>query len=248
MFPPLFGNNWYITSYVLLFFLIPYINILLNKIGKDKYKQMLIVLFVLLCVIQNLFGYVDLFRINYGYSPFWLIYCYMIGGYIKKYGLHFEKKKQIIILICSLLFACLLNYIWKLSSIRFLGHISKNDWFIDYISPFTLISSMMIISLFSNITLKNKILSKIFIYLSGMAFSVYIIHGHRIIFLYYLKNLFVPLLNYNGIITVLLIIAILLIVYVGCCILDEIRKLIFKIFRLNMLIDFIGKKLNKILN
>ncbi len=102
LFPPFFGWNWYIVCYVLLFFCIPYMNMLTSKLSQRDFQKLLILLFVLLSIVPS-FGFADYFKTGYGYSPWWLMYCYLIGAYIRMYDVKISRKW-----ICFILGSCLL--------------------------------------------------------------------------------------------------------------------------------------------
>ena len=247
-FPIINGRYWYITCYVFLFLLIPSINKFCKSIDKKSFKSMLILLFVLLTIIPCFLGGYDLFRILDGYSPFWLMYCYMIGAYIKIYNIDYNNGKLIKYSLISILVSFTLNGIIRNITFSIFGKVVGGSLFIDYVSPFTLLLSIILILLFKKMIIKSKSIIKIIVYLSGMSFSVYVIHCHRILFDYFIKDLFVPLLNYNFIVLLLGIFGTIVVVYLVCCLIDEIRKLLFKLFRVNNLINLIGKKLDQILN
>ncbi len=248
IFPILIGRYWYITCYIFLFFMIPYINKFCKLVDRQLLKKLLLIIFILLTVIPNIFGMIDFFKVLNGYSPFWLLYCYMIGAYIKIYNVDISTNR-IIKYLCLLFFAqFLINCTIRNVGFIYFNKIVKEDWFINYISPFTLITSILLVMLFLKINIKNSKISKVFIYFSTMAFSVYIIHCHKLIFDYIFKDLFIFLLKYNFVIIFLSIVCAIIIIYIACCLIDEIRKFIFKIFCINKIIDFIGNKMDKIIN
>ena len=127
----------------------------------------------------------------------WLIYCYMIGAYLKIYSVNLSNKKIAkyfsIIYIVSFTLNCLIRNLGYI----ILGRIARPNLLINYVSPFTLILSVLIFLYFTNINIINSVLKKIVVYLSSMSFSVYIIHDQRMIFYMLLKNSFIPLLKYN---------------------------------------------------
>jgi len=69
-FPFLSGRYWYIISYIFVFFMIPFLNLIISKINKKQFKKILIVLFILLSIIPTLFLNIDLFKTSYSYNPF----------------------------------------------------------------------------------------------------------------------------------------------------------------------------------
>ena len=244
-FPILIGRYWYITFYLFLFMLIPYINKFCKMLDRKSFKKFLVILFVLLSVIPSLL-FRDIFGILSGYSPFWLIYCYMVGAYIKLYNVKIKNNIKYFILLfvsCFLLNSLIRNveYLW-------FNNISHGDSFINYISPFTFSMSILLLLFFKEIDIKNSIIRKVIIYYSGTSFSVYIIHCNRVIYDRIMKNMFVPLLNYNSIVVFLGIIISVLFIYFVCSFVDEFRKLLYRLFKVNKLIDLIGKKFDKIFN
>ncbi len=89
--PPVLGNNWwYLTSYFCLFFFIPYINILIERLSKKQFFVLLLSGFLLISATNVIAAEVDLMETTWGYSVWWLMYCYLIGAWIKNTVL---KKK-----------------------------------------------------------------------------------------------------------------------------------------------------------
>lgn len=249
LFPPLDGLYWYITSYVFLFFMIPFLNIFIKKINKETFKKLLVVLFILLTIVPTIGGLVDYFKINFGYSPFWLMYCYLIGAYMKLYLKDIkETKKGLILKILALvLVTFILNVAVRLAGVRIFETVIKEDWFINYISPFILLISIGLLLLFRDIKLKNSFIQKIIIFLSQASFSVYIIHCQRIILYYIIVNKFGFLARYNGFIMLLFVIGTIITIYLSCAVIDVGRKIVFKILKLDYFSEYLGKKIDNIL-
>lgn len=246
-FPILIGRYWYITCYVFLFFMMPYLNLFCKKIDKKTFKKMILLLFVLLSIVPNFIGMVDLFHIENGYSPFWLIFMYLIGAYMKLYPEDISNKKSIIISISCIISSIFINSLIRNVGLMILGRVVRGEWFINYISPFTVIFAISIVSLFKKIKCSNNNAKKIVKYFAEAAFSVYIIHSHKVIYDYLIKDAFSFMNNYNGIIIVILVLLSIVVIYLLCCIIDFIRKGIFKLLLINSLIEKMGAKLDKIL-
>ncbi|MCB5932847.1 acyltransferase, partial [[Eubacterium] rectale] len=54
LFPVLSGQYWYVTAYVGLFFFIPFLNALGNRLTKLQFQYLLVTVFVLFSVIPTL--------------------------------------------------------------------------------------------------------------------------------------------------------------------------------------------------
>ena len=250
--PALKGRYWYITSYILLFAMIPYINKLINMISIEEFKKMLIILFILLSratTILWLFNgivlrentYIDLFHIENGYSPFWLMYCYLIGAYINKARCTFEKmrtKKIILLIITLVILTSSFNYLIKWITLKVYGKVLIPEIFISYISPFNVLLSSMILIVFTRISKVR--LSKVVHELSKSSFDVYIVHSHILIYDYLIKQNFVFLNNYPVVIELIGILGIAIAIYLICYLIDKVKQLLFKIIKIDKLISKIN--------
>jgi len=88
-FPVIFNEYWFITAFVILLLFKPWLNKLLNSLSKKEYKNLLLLMFVIWCVIpcctlQTGNG------MNFTQQIFMFV-TYMFGGYIRKY----ERKCSI---------------------------------------------------------------------------------------------------------------------------------------------------------
>lgn len=245
--PVLFDRYWYITSYCLLFILIPFINFFLHSLIKKRFKQLLILLFVLLSIIPSLSLKVDFFKLNFGYSPFWLMYCYMIGAYLKMYTQLYNKNKIVLLFLVSILLSSSINYFIRLSTLHLFGNMLFTDSFINYISPFNVFSAICLLLIFKELTIKKNIFIRFIKYFSSTSFGVYIIHCHILIFDFIIKDNFKYTYEMNPILNLVLIFTSIIFIYVICSIFDSLKNLIFKIFKINNLIDFFSKKIDDML-
>lgn len=248
IFPALVDRYWYITCYCFLFFMIPYINFFMKKLEKEKLKKLLIILFLLLSVLPTIFLETDFFRINKGYSPFWLLYCYMVGAYIRLYKIDIKKNKNLLYIFIGLISSFILNLFARSIVNDAFSEKDLSDWFINYISPLTLLNSCLLLILFLKIDINSNWIKKTIIWFSKASFAVYIIHAHKLIFDYILKDAFVNILQYNSIYIFFIIIATLILVYVICSIIDEIRKILFKVLNITKLIDYIGDRIDTLIS
>ncbi|MGM9850115.1 MAG: acyltransferase family protein [Bacilli bacterium] len=249
IFPALIGRNWYITSYIFVFFMMPYSNHLIEKLEQKSMKNMLITLFIMLCIIPNIFWQTDFFKASNGYSPLWLLYCYLLGGYLGKYRLSKKiNKKRITIVTSCIILAYVSNILVRIITFKIYGQVLYESWFINYVSPFNVIASLLLIPIFSNIKINNISLNKLIVFLSVSSFAVYIIHCHYLVYDYFLLNIMKFCIERNVIVIVLYFVLFGLAIYSVCSIIDFLRVKIFKIFKIDNLVNKIGKKLNDLLN
>lgn len=242
IFPPIAGRYWYITSYVLLFMMIPYINTMIRSLKEIQLRRML--LFLLLSVVST-FGLNDYFKLSGGYSPFWLIFCYIVGAYIKLYKDTLHRKH---LLKWSAMLAAVL--ILALCAWYVLGDSAVGSLFLilHYISPFMVLEAALLLLIFSKITIRHSLSQKLVLSLSNGAFGVYIIHSHILIFDYILVDAFSWTGQHGTLIYVAALIAGLGGIYLVCWIIDVLRSLLFKWLCLDKFADWLGGKLDSFLH
>lgn len=246
LFPPIAGRYWYIVCYILVFFAIPYLNKLINSFDLYELKKMLFTFFILLSIITT-FGFTDFFKINGGYSPFWLIFCYFLGAYINK--ANFEKTSKLklfILFILSSVLTLVINCsVYYLTDYLF-GIPKANNLLLTYISPTIVFSSICIFIIFSLIKINSNKFITLLLKLSNAAFAVYCIHCHFLMYDFVFKSNFIFLMDLSPLIIIILIPLIIILIYLLCFIFEQLRLYLFKVFRIENLyskIELLFKKI-----
>lgn len=227
---------WYIKIYLALYCLSPFINKLIENLDKTYYEKLLLVSFVVISIIPYLTGNKG-FE-NNGYTLYNFIYLYLIGAYLRIYPLEksylFKRcSKQLFqIILIFLFFSCvILNYLIYQSSTSLLNINSIIDEVANnligmsklYSNPITILQSIFFFLFFKTLTLKGKWINKI----SKLTIGVYLIHDNN-----YVREQLYNFLKINTKITsykfILYILAMSLLVYISCSIIELIRQYIFK--------------------
>ncbi len=237
-FPFAAGRYWYLVCYIFLFLIIPYINRLTSTLSKRNFRTLLIILFILMSVYDT-FSPVKYFYVGDGYSPVWLIFCYIAGSYVKLHSEDFCKLSPMLCIFISFISNGFAFSIWFLF---------KNPAYYHYNSPFTTISAILLLIGFSKINPHNKLISKLFCSLSDSAFSVYIIHAHMYTMDYLLTGSLTRYINANPLVCLGATFGIIFAVYFACWIAHIIKQIIFRFTRLDKVSDFLGSKLDTILH
>lgn len=240
--PPLAGTYWYLTCYIALAVLQPFINKVLLALTIKQHKMLCVVLFVLFSVIPSL-TWVDFFAFNDGYSFAWLLTCYIIGSYLKRTngeGLQFFNGIKGV-------FAFFIgSFVLLFGNILIYTKIQANDqYLVSYISPIILLMSVTLLISMKSLQFKKP--KKWLACLSATAFDAYIIHCHTLLFNLLLKDLFTWLADMNVGLIVPLTLAISVALYVGLSLIGMLRAFLFKCTRLNKLLYCIAIKVDKII-
>lgn len=240
-FPVLFNHYWYFTVYFCMFFFIPYLNKLLNNLNKIESKNLLITIIFFFSVFC-LFSPNDIFDLSSGYSLLWLTILYLIGGYIKRYGLFndWSTKKLVVGFLITLLITFVGKVTTEFLSIKFLGEIKGNMFLIRYNSITILFEGIFLFLVFLRLNFGK--LKKIILFYAPLSFSVYLIHTNPFVWEYIMNNRFVKFVNYSPILFLLNILITTLSIYFVLATIDYLRIKIFKILKINNLSLVITEK------
>ena len=231
---------WFITDYIVLMLLSPFLNVFIKKISKKNLLKLIILTLIIWSIFPTFTG--PSFDFN---QMIWFIVLYLIGSFIRLY-LDFTKIKSkylFLILIVSLvigwLFICVsssINILSQFDMFKLNGSIFNREN-----SIFVLFASLSLFLLF----LKRKEFSNKYInYIAGSVLGVYLIHSNIFAGFYvWLTILNIPSYYYSPYFIVIAITSTIL-VYLVCTGIDIVRRVsVEKIW-----IWFVDNKLNNIIN
>lgn len=208
-------SNWFIPTYICLLFLAPMLNLFSCSVSQKRFLGGVIVLLLLEVWFDWLPPTVDL--AHDGYSPFSFSIIYLIGRYIRLYGLPLWFKKLAPLLYFSLsIFIGLVGY-WL--SIRNLGLTGK--WY-AYNNPFIVISSVVFFMTFVQFKLNSGIINHM------AKSSLAVLLGHIAIFFLYKEQFLYIYNNLTGFRVVVCWIAVVFLVFISCIALDQLRLMLYK--------------------
>lgn len=173
-FPVFSGAYWFITSYIALYFIMPFLNIAINKFSQKQCKFLIIFLVILMGVIRIIFNPADLFNSTFMH----MIVIYIIGAYIKKY-VKIEPNKQYFIkyVLVAIIFTV------AITILNVLVHIvpkTLDVWIIiaNILSYFRIFINIILVYMaillfmkFKTINIKSNKLSKLILYISPSVFQ-----------------------------------------------------------------------------
>ncbi len=181
-FPIMLKTYWFISIYIILYLLAPYINISINNIDKKLFKKLLIILLTItsLSSIFNGFKLETIDKSN-GYGILWFVTLYCIGAYIRLYGKEKYNISMCLVkyIIISLLIYCSRILLWRLSEKGIFSNDINYDMFYTYNSITVAISSIYLFLFFKNI--KVRLFEKVVLKIAPLTLGVYIIHETPII-------------------------------------------------------------------
>lgn len=228
-FPVILNKYWFITVYILVYILSPYLNIFIKSMNRKTFLRFIITTLILWCIIPTFFGlfFNSTEKMLY-YSRFiWFIIMYCVGAYIKLYSLKsFEKISKCFIsaLISFLIMLIGIVIIYKFSDVFKKIGTTEIAYFWP---PNTLPMFILSISIFE-IFLKIKMNScKIINILASTTLGIYMIHD-GVLNRYIWDKIFMTKQHLNNKYFLIYIVGTTIIIYLLGTIVDLIRQLIEK--------------------
>ena len=228
---------WFVTAYMGMYILSPYLSRLACHLEKNEYKKFLMILTGLFVLYSFLRQDADPFKIGGGYTMAWFCVLFFWGGYIRLFGedfLHrFSQREVFLIYVLASLFTFLakkpMHYFFDLIGVHISGH--SFSGFYMYNSPSVLLASLALFVFFLRLEISSERIKRCIQRIAPLSFGVYLIHEHPFIrsqlwgHWIHLKPLYEsPYFMFHFIGTVLL-------VFLVCILLDKVRDWMFSLVK-----------------
>jgi hypothetical protein len=230
VFGPTMFNYWFVTKYVALLLLSPFITSLALNITKRQYQVLLFTMVMLNTTLFIFFPLGGLFA--NGVSLQWMITLFLTSGYLRLYPLEISRW-------FSFMGMCLCLVVYNLCS-----HYFSDIVILDYNSLVTYCLAIFTFLWFKDWQLSNtNLFAKIVLFISSNIFAVYLIHEQWYLRTKYVVewfNLFVGVMpNW------LYLFVFGFMVIIVCVLIDKGRVWLFKLLKLDLFIANLGKSIDK---
>lgn len=224
--PIVTGKWWFASTYIVLYLIHPYVNILLRSFSQEEYKKFLTLIFFLWSIIPTFlpteFGANAL--INF-------ISLYSLAGYFRLWGTGLGERKFI---FYGFLFL-LINF-FSAVCLDFIG--LKNSYvatrvlhFYAMMRPFTVLSTLCFLRGFRSLNIgHNKIINTF----AAATFGVYLIHDNGLVRPFLWFRVFKNASFQDSPYLILYSIMVVIIVFAACTLIEIIRSKIFSFFSRNL--------------
>lgn len=236
LFPFVYNQYWYFTAYFCVFFFMPFMNKLLLSLNKNELRTLAITIFALFTLLPMFFA-CDVFSLGWGYSSLWIGALYLFGGCLKLLEAGKQKKA---VYIGIYVFCVLVSWLNK-----FLLPYPKNAFLLNYISPTILLAAASLLIFFSKLTFRKWSI-RLISFFSPLAFGVFLFHTHPYIWHHWLYNRYIGFIEFSPLKLALSVVLASLVIWFVCSIVDFIRHLLFKLFRIKKLCIAIENKIGKL--
>ena len=247
--PTLSGEYWFVTIFMGLLILHPFLNIAISAMSKQQMRMLCIVLTFLFVVIPNIFFFSRWMNFGSGYGIVWFVVLYVYGSYIRKYvDIEYLKINRLKLYLCAII-ALFSPFLSRLLIVivteYFYGQAIGGGLFYGNNTILCVAATIMVFLSFLTFDIKsNKLIS----WLSSGSFAVYLISDNFFLSVI-LWNYIRPSIDLGSIYMPVAVTGVILAVYLICNILDVIRQSIFGMFeeKISELCTKIDLKISRVL-
>lgn len=207
------GGAWFVIDYIVLYLLIPYINIIINNISKKKYVILIIISILFFSIWPTFISSTTVKDAGYGIINF--IMLYLIGAYISKYKINIKKHISLLIYILM----TIITYLISIDALKIHAYAAYS-----YNTIFNIIGAVCLFLTFSKLEISSEIINRI----SKHIFGIYIIHVNSFIAVHIWKDLLSSDKYYASKWFIVAWLLSIIIVFVVCLIIDILRDKLFK--------------------
>lgn len=210
---------WYMTAYFGMFFFFPFMNAGINNLSERSMQLFLpaiVVFFLLMPTVLR----VDTFNLGGGYSMVWLCILYIIGGCMKRMDIAkaVSQKKAFLLFFIVILFTWLSKCLFDICSTEY------GMMFVSFTSPTIFLASIALFIFFLHIQIYKERIVKLIEIFAASSLGVYIIHVNPYIWNNYMWNFSAGYAADRNLVMVLKVFLAAFSIYVGCSIVDMLRK------------------------
>lgn len=176
LFPVTNRLYWYFSSFTIVYCLSPFLNKILIYSSEKELKK----LFYFICIVVVLLEYIGgSFNIGNGYSAFWLLLLYLLGGILNKTKIGSNIPWYVVVAVIILINISLFLLGFYHTTRSFCIFYFNFDIDHSYITPFYVATAILYVIIFSRIRLCSLI-KKIVIFSAPAIFSIYIVNTNTL--------------------------------------------------------------------
>lgn len=250
VFPVIHRHYWYFTAYFALFFLMPLINRGITVMSRTEAKKLMVTLLAVFSGLSilpyfNLFRAIkteDIFVLGEGASVLWLAVLYIVGGCIRVHG--FGRDIRAWALWAGYGSAVLISWLYKLhveedvsAALRPLLH---TNTLLNNTAPTTLIAGLCLLLLFSRVKQLPELPARIVGFMAPSAFSVYLIHEHRMVRAGLIQNRFAGFGADSPLWLMGKVLLAAVVIFALGVLIDQLRRFLFRWLRVRQGVDWLA--------
>lgn len=177
-FPITQQRYWFITTYVLMYSLVPLLNAAIRAMSQKTHAIFLSGFFAMYIALQNLVFWEKFSSTNL-YDPLFFAFLYLLAAYFRLY----PAKRTHIMYLWGYLLACLFAAAWKIGitwiMLKTMGEVRGDNLFLSYNSITMVIGSACLFRFFEGLNITDGKLQGAILRLSPLTFGIYFMSSRK---------------------------------------------------------------------
>lgn len=165
---------WFMIVYLLIYILSSFLNCLIENATRQQLTKF-VFLYIVIIGIYSSFRDIDCLGFNNGYSLLNGICLYIVGAFLRKYGIEIMNKKRSLVWIVLYVFSLLLNIVF----ISYWLVVKPDNVFslFGYDSIIAIIQSILLFYFISRIRIQSKCINHIICFVARSVLATYLIQS-----------------------------------------------------------------------
>ena len=245
---PFVGTYWYLSSYLCLFFFMPWLDKLVAGADRAQAKKLIIALLLVFSLLPTVFHF-DIASTKAGYSALWLGVMYVMGACMRRFGMRatWPNRRNLVAYGICVLVAWAAWLVITFVTVRVYGKPDLQDIVISYTAPLIVASSVALVLFFSRLRLGERYITFVRFF-APLCFGVYLLHVEPLLWTRVIKGAFAGYASAKAFLLPVLVLATAVGIWLVGSLVDWVRLQLFRLLRVRSLCDRLGSRLDAWLN
>jgi len=212
-----YSGYWFVLGYLGLYLISPLLNSFIDYATKKELHFVLLSYFFFQSYVSWLSGWYNYYN---GYSIILFAGIYLSSAYFRKYPIKWVENNAPLLFFTTIISMAIIVY-FSMMIFGFAGRQLRDD------NPLAIFSSIMLVITFKKMKFQTKFVN----WLAASCFSVYLIHYSPFVYPYIMQLMNNIYMNFDGLLFGLVFLTSLMLIYVFCTMIDQIRVLNWKLIQ-----------------
>lgn len=223
LFPVTSNKYWFVSVYVMMLFVSPLLNIVLNKMNKEQHFRAICASIMIFSVLPIVLFW-SKGVLSDGKDIMWFLTLYIIAAYIRKYDVQIKNKAVIKFFLISIIGTVLLET--SIKGFAQLIHIPTPEKIMFFNNQFFILSASVLLFIGARNISMNRV-SNMLAKMGGFTFGVYLLHDNDLLRGHVWRIVNAPRFLDNLCVEISYMISVIILIFACGCIVEFIRQKVF---------------------
>lgn len=241
--PMRFSPYWFVTQYLGLLLVAPFLGKAARSMSKRTYQILLLAYLIVGTDLVGGYPFGDVLGFGIGYSLVWFSGLFFIGGYIRIYGKELRQVRYLRIYLLGA-FAIFAWFVLVMIVKSLMSGENRVTWFDLHYNSFPILIAVPLFLWFKNHPFKDTAINRFLVRIAPYSFAVYLIHSNAAVNNFLFGKVFNFSNSYLDVLLLPKMIISCVIIYIVCILIEACRDRVFKLCGVYKMEDFVSNKVD----